>query len=365
MEQALLKTVAHNVWRFREGNRQTQQDLADAARLPVSVIVDMESNAGQIDEDAVVAVADALNRSVGELIREPLRLNHIRFRARRSLDRAVRENVVDSCARWIKEYCFVEDELDAPTSFATLPQINESRNIPEYAGIVRERLGLGKTAPIADVADVLAACNVKLWYNPANLDGDVFGLSIRESSRETGVVVFIGGLSTERIIFTTIHEFAHLLLHTSSFNLDAADENDAEEREADLFASHFLMPKDAFLKRWNDCVASSLVEKVLIVKRYFRVSYLTVLRRLVEEKICGKSILWKYADDYQDKYGVDLKDHTEPNPLSVFDKPQGRFDSLVCRAALNDKVSVGRAAEIMRIPTLQAYDLINRVGKGR
>ena len=58
-------------------------------------------------------------------------------------------------------------------------------------------------------------------------------------------------ISVERWIFTAAHELGHLLRHPSEYLCDAATGSQDAEREADAFASEFLMPEKAFRPEWH------------------------------------------------------------------------------------------------------------------
>src|SRR4029079_8029249 len=89
-------------------------------------------------------------------------------------------------------------------------------------------------------------------------------------------------ISVERWIFTGAHELGHLVLHLGDYEVDRKEEEARQEREANLFASHFLMPPEVFRKEWSETYGMSFVARVFKVKRMFRVSYRTVLFRLAE-----------------------------------------------------------------------------------
>ena len=70
-------------------------------------------------------------------------------------------------------------------------------------------------------------------------------------------------ISVERWIFTTAHELGHLLLHRDAYAIEKRGEDAGEEEEADVFASHFLMPQDVFEREWTEARGLSFVERVL------------------------------------------------------------------------------------------------------
>ena len=365
MENTMIQTVAVNLKRFRAEQGLTQPELAKKSGVSISSVKTLETcKASNPSAKTLGALARALNRTIGDLLTEPLRLERIRFRAKASFAQYRRINVVNLCARWLDDYCYLEDVLGVASFFKPLPPFNVANDdLGEYANEVRKALEIQPDAPIYDVADVLRKRSVKLWYCPQRPADAVYGLAIQESPQATGVVVFNDGkISTERVIFTTVHEFAHLLLHEDSFKSEITQESKTEERQADAFASYFLMPKKLFLQQWEASVGGRFVERVLRVKRFFRVSYLTVLHRLVEEKLVDPNVYVKFPIAYRETTGESLRNHREPNALSPFDVPTDRFQRLACEAALAGKISVDRAAEMLSVPTLQAYELINQAG---
>ena len=54
------------------------------------------------------------------------------------------------------------------------------------------------------------------------------------------------------------------------------------EREAEIFASHFLMPNAVFWRQWRDAAGLALLDRVVKVKRVFRESWRAVLHRVSE-----------------------------------------------------------------------------------
>ena len=309
MEKTRLKAIAVNLKRFRAELSWTQARLASESGVSPSSVKTLENETASNPRPRTLgALADALGRSMGELLTEPQRLERVRFRAKSSLKTFLRFNVVDSCARWLADYCFVEDLLGVPTEFKSPLRFKSGSDVREYAEKVRAELGVPADSPVSDVASVLAKSDLKLWFCPTRTNKDVFGLSINESPQSTAIVVFLEGVSTERAIFTSAHEFGHLLLHSRSFKTDISAEDKEEERQADEFASFFLMPRDLFLTRWNETVGKSFVERTLMVKRYFRVSYRTVLRRLIDEKIFDNNVYVRFPVEYKQITGKDLRD---------------------------------------------------------
>jgi hypothetical protein len=206
---------------------------------------------------------------------------------------------------------------------------------------------------------------------PLSLASDLFfGLSVGREDGGPAIVVNVWErISVERWIFTAAHELGHLLLHLGAFDVDQRSEDDAEEREADQFASHLLMPERVFWKEWNEARGLSLVDRVLKVKRIFKVSYRTVLYRLSENETYGSEIWKHFQIAHRNLFGHGLGKSDEPRALSPTDfqsmvehRPphepkrldeedfvEDRLHALVRRAFEEQMISLPRAAQILRI----------------
>ena len=88
-----------------------------------------------------------------------------------------------------------------------------------------------------------------------------------------------------------------------------------EEADANRFGSHFLLPGEAFEKELEESSGLPLVDLVLHIKRKFRVSYKSVLFRLVSEYGVDSSLYQRFAVAYGQRYGKNLRGHSEPGAL--------------------------------------------------
>jgi Zn-dependent peptidase ImmA (M78 family) len=216
---------------------------------------------------------------------------------------------------------------------------------------------------------------------PLHLASDAFfGLSVGKEDGGPAVVVNAWErISVERWIFTAAHELGHLLLHLSAFDVTKTEEERGEEEEANQFASHFLMPSDVFQHEWQEARGLPLVDRVLKVKRIFRVSYRTVLYRLSEQEAYGKAIWQQFQFAYKARFGQSLLKSDEPESLSpedfnaamveprAADEPrrlhsddfvEDRLSRLVRAGVERELISVGRAAEIMNVDLKSMRELI-------
>jgi Zn-dependent peptidase ImmA (M78 family) len=124
-------------------------------------------------------------------------------------------------------------------------------------------MGIEPGESIRDLCGLLESSGIKVY--PIRIaSNDFFGLSVAPQDGGPAVVVNIWErISVERWIFSAVHELGHLLLHLDSFNVELEKENPEEEKEADLFAAHFLMPEEVFIKEWEEAKGLSLFDRVM------------------------------------------------------------------------------------------------------
>ena len=212
-----------------------------------------------------------------------------------------------------------------------------------------------------DIIRTVAERNVPLLFRPLD---KLWGAFITVNDEARGIIVTTKlGLPVQR--FTVAHELGHLLLHPAEYERDATEPSLAAEREADVFASRFLMPETAFAPRWEETRGHPLLVRVLKVKRIFRVSYKTVLFRLVESGRETPDIWRAFQRQHLDRFGKTLRRTQEPRALdksefawnwrrsgepdglSRHDFVENRLSRLVRQALEQGHLSMGRAAEIL------------------
>ncbi len=357
------RVIASNVVRLRNDRKWTQADLARRAKLSRVAIGKIERAETQPRERTLSQLAQAFEIPLRELISEVRPLHTVRFRAAKRVN--TREQILSEASRWLEDYNALEDLLHERAPFAFEALVGKPLAPEKLAREARNQIGLGPHEPIRDVCGLLEDRGVKVLLLDKKSDS-FFGLSV--SAGDAGPAVAVNTwdrISVERWIFTAAHELGHLLLHPAAYDLSRTEESEGEEREADKFASHFLMPKEAFDSEWDEGRGLSLIRRVLKIKRIFRVSYKTVLYRLVESGRADKTIWGNWNRQYKATFGVSLKYKDEPEGLSqsefrfAWNRPgepealsnsdfeQDRLLRLVRRGIEDGEISRGRAGEIL------------------
>ena len=359
--------IAANVTRLRSDRQLTQDDLATKSGLSRVAL-------GKIERGEVIPRArtlDALAKTLAAPVRDlvtPVRpLESVRFRARARVH--TREQILAEVSKWLDDYAGLEADLKerSPFRFEEALPPTRRRSPEKIAHAARLAVRLGPEEPVQDICQLLEDNGVKLLAMETNRES-FFGLSV--GARDGGPAVVVNTwdrISVERWIFTAAHELGHLLLHPSEYQRDVTEIPVQAEREADAFASTFLMPEAAFAAEWDATRGRPLLTRVLKVKRMFRVSYKTVLYRLVESGRETSDVWRTFQRQHRDRFGKTLRKTDEPEALkksefawnwsrsgepaglTQHDFVDGRLSRLVRRALERERISLGRAAEILRL----------------
>jgi len=361
------ESIAANVARLRLDRQLTQEELARKAGLSRVALGKIERGAVVPRAQTLADLAKALGVSVGELVTPVRPLETVRFRAHARVHS--REQILAEVGKWLDAYSALEADLGETRTFRFAAEFGRApRGTPiDAAEAARAAVGLGPEEPVRDICGLLEENGVKLLLLEKKSDS-FFGLSVGEGDGGPAVVVNTWDrISVERWIFTAAHELGHLLLHPAEYERDATDLPLPAEREADLFASYFLMPEVAFAKEWDETRGHPLLVRVLKVKRIFRVSYKTVLYRLVESERETKEVWRAFQGQHRGHFGKTLRRTAEPKALEKSEfawnwsrsgEPEGlsqhdfvedRLSRLVRQALEQEHISLGRAAEILGI----------------
>lgn len=339
-----MSYIATNVRRIRLQKQLTQAHVAESAKLSRIAYLSIESGKSIPRPDSVARIAAALGVDVKELSSTQSRqLEAVRFRSQKKMKS--RDQVLVDVGRWLEGYNELQAASGEPRAEFKLKGL-ASMAPHHLAAAARDKLGIGPNEPIRDICGLMDFAGVRVFPYESTAEG-FFGLSVGAEDGGPAVVVNTWSrLAVERWIFTAAHELGHLLMHLGGFRNEEDAEVQGEEAEADRFASHFLMPEELFWRRWEDAAGLPFVERVLAVKRYFRVSYKAVLYRLAPHY---DSIWMRFNWAYSRGNRPPLSKHEEPDKLAPSEFVERRLAALARKAIEGNKVRPMRAAEILRI----------------
>lgn len=366
-----LAVLGENLRRLRQAQKLSQTELAKQARLSRVGYRNIESGSASPKADTLARLANCLGVGLDDLLRPVARLQSVRFRARKKM--TTREALLADVARWLDSYVELEDMLGEHVEFALNDVRKEfsgrgKRRPIKVAAAARKALQLRSDETIRDICGLLEDHGVKV-YAPEIASDQFFGLSVGLADQGPAVVVNTWErITVERWIFTAAHELGHLLLHHDAYDVDRTEEPEDEEKEADLFASHFLMPHDVFESEWNEARGLPFLDAVLKVKSIFRVSWKTVVYRVAEGH-SDPGLVWrKFYGEHKRRYRRSLSGKTELNglPPEVFHSPspaerlseepehlnaslfrEDRLRRLARQALDEERISLSRTAELL------------------
>jgi len=369
-----LSILSANLRRIRAMKGLTQVEVADAADLSRVGYRNIEAGEAAPRVDSLVRIAKALEVNLDQLVESVpgSALNSVRFRALKKM--TSRQELLEDVARWLRDYNELEEQLHARAPFGFGPIRKR------ISGIGRGEARARKTAeqarkevelnddPIRDICGLLEDNGVKV-YTPQMASEGFFGLSVGDDGGGPAVVVNRWDRLSD--------ELGHLLLHADAYDVKQEEEDISEEKEADIFASYFLMPESVFNKELKEASGLPLLRLVFKLKRIFRVSWKTVVYRVASQATDGQKLWGRFQAEYRDLTGRTLGKADEPAGLAAeafrspapspkaADEPenlvegdfvQDRLFRLVRRAVEEDKLSLERAAEVLRVDfsTMQA-----------
>lgn len=150
-----------------------------------------------------------------------------------------------------------------------LPEIDADLGPENAAEVARKYWGLGEK-PLGNMIMFLEAKGVRV-FSLAEQTANVDAFSFWKAGEP---FIFLNTMKTgERSRFDAAHELGHLLLHKLDQNLESKE----KEREADRFASAFLMPRDGLLARIR---YPSRLDEIIAEKSVWRVSAKALVYRL-------------------------------------------------------------------------------------
>lgn len=374
-----LQNLSANLRRLRTARGLTQLEAAEVASLSRIGYRNIEAGLTAPRFDTIGRLATALGVKVEELFSPTNGLSAVRFRSAKKM--GSRSEIVSSVALWLAEYNELEALLDDRINFG-LELIRDSasrqagsersKNIAEQS---RTAMGLDPKDVVRDICVLLEKQGIKV-YTPKLASEGFFGLSV--ASEEGGPLIVVNTwerLSVERWIFTAAHELGHLLLHLDAYDISRMDEEPVQEKEADSFASHFLMPEELFKEKLEESIGLPLVKVVFKLKRFFGVSWKSVLYRISTIYPNAPNLWGRFQSEYRATAKRTIAAAEEPDPMDasgfgpvhhysvvppakVTDEPEhliegdfigGRLHQLVHKALDQNVISKDRGAELLGV----------------
>jgi Zn-dependent peptidase ImmA (M78 family)/transcriptional regulator with XRE-family HTH domain len=290
----------------RELRGLTKAELAERIGKSAAAISQFEGGACRPDPKTLGQMALALGMPVGFFARrapgKALDVDACHFRSLRSASQRERRKLLARGSLLCDLLGVLEEHVNLPAEqvsrVAGSPTTADA--IEEHAEHVRAGWGLG-LGPIGNVVNLLESRGILVTHIPEGCE-EVDAFSTWHEGRPVVFLVMAKG-STSRTRFDACHELGHLVMHA-----DAAPGSPELERQANRFASAFLLPREPFLMecpRWLDW------DHFYELKRRWKVSVAALVKRAHD---LGKLSEASYRRAYVhlNKTGERMQERDEP-----------------------------------------------------
>ena len=265
----------------RKRRKMTAKALAEKAGVAPYTITRLEKGRHSPERETIQALANALDYPVEFFsLDEPesLEVATVSFRSLKSMTARVRDAAITGGQIGLDLNVWMEERF----SFPEVNLVDLGQGLPPdiAAAELRRHWAIGQR-PVGHMVGLLESKGVRLF----SLSEDVRSVNAFSFWKGETPFVFLNLFKTaESSIFDCAHELGHLVMHRHAGRKSSPN----AEREADAFASEFLMPRDDVLAR---VPKSPTIETVLKAKRRWRVSAMAMAYRLHK---LGRLTDWQY-----------------------------------------------------------------------
>ena len=265
----------------RKRRRLTAKALAEKADVTPVTITRLEKGINEPDEGTIGQLGNALKFPVEFFYLDDLDEldeSSVSFRSLSRMRAKDKSAALSAGAVGVSLIEWLEQRFGLPTP--DLIDLSYETNCEVAAQALRQHWGLG-VKPISNLVHLLESKGVRflsLSENTATVDAFSFW-------RNEKPFIFLNNFKTpERSVFDTAHELGHLTIHCHGESRCSPE----AEKEANAFASAFLMPKDDVIARMPYFIN---VDTILKAKARWRVSAMAMAYRVHALKLISD---WQY-----------------------------------------------------------------------
>lgn len=156
------------------------------------------------------------------------------------------------------------------------------REIEAFAAAARQLIGINPHKVVNNVTRCVERLGIVVTgLNLPDLSARIDGISSPSRTDDPFVIAVILDKPGDRLRFSVAHELGHILLHTESRPVD----REVREREADAFASAFLLPREPLLDELSPGLTLSGYARI---KARWGVSIQAIIRRALDLKVIDR-----------------------------------------------------------------------------
>ena len=371
------KTLGQRVQTERKARGMTQSELANLLGVARTTLTAVEKGERPLSSAEIMQLSKLWDISVTDLVRprpiaEPLAPQLRAAVPQSGLTDDDIEDVagVSEKMRQLGEYYLELEKLSGKPLPTVYPPVYTVSSMPiddaaaDIAARERNRLGLGE-GPLPHLRSILendVGLRIFLLPMPSRIAG-----MFAYNAQLGGCIAINVAHPVERRLWTLAHEFYHFLCDRYSADIctlpGAAPRRLSEnERLADAFAAHFLMPETGLRRRFYDLKAAKsdgvMPGDLLQLKRQYGVAFQALTLRLEELKLL-RSGTWKYlreagfhVREAEAMVGLPPRqDHEERMPL--------RYRLLAVEAYDRSAISEGQLKRFLDCDRTEARRIVN------
>ena len=258
----------------RQRRRLTAKALAEAAGVSYVTISRLENGENVPDDETVAKLAKALNYPIKFFSQddpESIDVNAVSFRSLSKMSAKERDAAIAAGIIGLEIAAWIEERFNLPKP--DLLDLSYETDPEAAAKSLRQYWGIGEK-PIGNMTHLLEAKGVRVFSlseNTASVDAYSFW-------RDDKPYIFLNNFKTpEHSVMDAAHELGHLVLHKHAGTQPCTELSRSAEREANQFASAFLMPLNDLKARVPRRLT---VANILKAKERWRVAAIALAYRL-------------------------------------------------------------------------------------
>jgi len=269
----------------RKRRRLTGKGLAELAGISAITVSRLENGGNDPDDETIEKLARALGyprEFFEDEDPEEIDTSAVSFRSLTKMSAKERDAAIAAGSLGLQLSDWVEAEFRLPSP--NVLDLSYETDPESAARSLRQFWGLGEK-PIGNVLGLLEVNGVRVFSlaeNTATVDAFSFWRNDRP-------FVFLNNFKTaEHSIYDSVHELGHLAMHRHAGTAPGSQPSRSAEREANQFASAFLMPENDVRARMPRFIT---VSTIIEAKKRWRVSAMAMTHRLRELDLLSE---WQY-----------------------------------------------------------------------
>ena len=366
--------LAERLIAARKTANVTQDEAAKHLDMSRPTYIAIEKAARRPKPDELVKLAERFKVPLNKLLRDEGRPQQLRPHLRSILDGTSNgekelEAAISLLSDYIDDYQFLEKMMEANSVTHFPPPVRIApgpieRFAEHCAQEERARLNLGAHQPIYTLRNILEEAGIHVFVE--KLDSKLAGLYV--FAPDFGYCILVNRVHPrERRRWTIAHEYGHFLADRDRPGVDylkPMQRKSESERFADSFAAAFLMPEAGVQRRFYDEVERTGDFKVGDLCRmadYFAVSMMAMAIRLESVGLIPRGS-WDQISASRVPVRV-LKEEAGIKPLQdgdAFDPYPQRYKLLAVQAFLDEKISEGQLAKLLRCSRIEAREIVEQ-----